>query len=248
VKKSIKRSITVLTAALVTAIAAFVVVRVIAPPKDLRGALAAALHVPSSRDQDFFINLPPAGSRYPGAILVLPQMLVLEQSTANEAGITEGASFTLVASDSVVANALSGFSSNAFSTAGRDKEDVDVVLKVSDGKVFELPVTGLKQRLLSSQSAQSAANKGTDPVVITRAYSGILTFTLRQKSSAGARLIADAAKAPELEANGSLNWTPANPVRERLPSRSRSPSFLLLKQAPRATSPITWVAAPTTFL
>jgi hypothetical protein len=131
-------------------------------------------------------------------------MLVLEQSTANDAGITEGADFTLVASDSAVANALSGFSSNVLSTAGRDKEDVDVVLKVSNGKVLELPVTDLKQRLLSSQSAQSAANKGTDPVVITRAYSGILTFTLSQKCSAGARLIADAAKAPELAANGSL--------------------------------------------
>lgn len=194
----------VVATAIFTAIAAFVVVRAIAPPKDLRSALAAALHVPANREQDFFINLPPAGSRYPGAILVAPQMLVLEQSTANDTGITEGTVFSLVASDSAVANALSGFSSNVLSTAGRDKEDIDVILKVTDGKVLELPVADLKQRLLSSQSAQSAANKGTDPVVITRAYSGILTFTLHQKSAAGARVIADAAKAPELAANGSL--------------------------------------------
>lgn len=204
VKKSTKRLLTTLTAALVTAFAAFVIVRLISAPKDLRSALAAALHVPANRNQDFFINLPPAGSRYPGAILVAPQMLVLEQSSANDTGITEGTHFSLIASDSAVANALSGFSSNLLSTAGRDNENVEVVLKVSDGRVLEMPVADLKQRLLSSQSAQSAANKGTDPVVITRAYSGILAFTLRQKSSAGARLIANAAKAPELNTNGSI--------------------------------------------
>jgi hypothetical protein len=204
VKKSTKRWITIFTAALITAATAFVIVRLISPPRDLRGALAAALHVPASRDQDFFINLPPAGSRYPGAILVVPQMLVLEQSTANDNGITEGTHFTLVASDSIVADALSSFSSTVLSTAGRDKKDVEVALKVSDGRVLEMPVADLKRRLLSSQSAQSAANKGTDPVVISRAYSGILTFTLRQKSSAGARVIANVAKAPELNANGSV--------------------------------------------
>lgn len=202
--KSTKRLLTIAMVALVAAVAAFVIIRLIAPPKDLRGALAAALDIPASRAQDFFVNLPPAGSRYPGAILIAPQMLVLEQSTANDTGVTEGGHFTMVASDSTVANALSGFSSNVLSTAGRDKEDVEVVLRVSDGKVLEMPVAELKQRLLSSQSAQSAANKGTDPVVITRAYSGTLSFTLRRKSSAGARLIADAAKAPELKANGSV--------------------------------------------
>src|SRR5215469_4802744 len=73
VKKSTKRWMTIVTAALVAAGGAFVVIRLISPPKDLRGALAAALHVPKSRDADFFINLPPAGSRYPGAIVVAPQ-------------------------------------------------------------------------------------------------------------------------------------------------------------------------------
>lgn len=202
--KAAKRSLIVAVAALMVGSTAFLITHLIAPPKDLRGALAAALHVPKEREAEFFINLPPAASRYPGAILVVPQMLVLEQSTANDTGIAEGSRFSLVASDSAVADALTGFASKLLTTAGRDKENVEVALRVSEGRVLELPVADLKQRLLSSQSAQSAANKGTDPVVITRAYSGVLTFTLRQKSSSGGRLIADAAKASELKMNGSV--------------------------------------------
>jgi hypothetical protein len=136
--------------------------------------------------------------------MVVPQMLVLEPSTANETGLVEGDHFTLVSSDTVIADALTGFQSSPLTTAGRDKENVDVSLQISDGRVLEMAVPGLKQRLLSSQSAQSAANKGTDPIVITRAYTGILTFILHQKSDAGARLIADAAKSPELQTAGSI--------------------------------------------
>jgi len=202
--KTTKRSLLFVAVALLVAGAAFVIVHLTAPSKDLRGALAAALHLPKEREQNFFVNLPPAGSRYPGAIMVVPQMLVLEPSTANETGLVEGDHFTLVSSDTVIADALTGFQSNPLTTAGRDKENVEVSLQVSDGRVLEMAVPALKQRLLSSQSAQSAANKGTDPIVITRAYAGILTFILRQKSSAGARLIADVAKSPEPAAGGSI--------------------------------------------
>jgi hypothetical protein len=202
--KTTKRSLLVVATALLVAVGAFVIVRITAPPRDLRAALAAALHLPREREQNFFVNLPPAGSRYPGAIMVVPQMLVLEPSTADETGLVEGDHFTLVSSDAIVADALTGFQSNPLTTAGHDKENVDVALQVSNGRVLEMAVPELKQRLLSSQSAQSAANKGTDPIVITRAYAGILTFILRQKSSAGARLIADVAKSPELAAGGSI--------------------------------------------
>jgi hypothetical protein len=202
--KTAKRSLLIVSAALLVAAGAFVIVRLTAPPKDLRSALAAALRLPKERELNFFVNLPPAGSRYPGAILVAPQMLVLEPSTSSDTGIVEGDHFTLVTSDAVVAGALSSFQSDLLTTAGRDKENLDVALQVSNGRVLEMAVPQIKQRLLSSQSAQSAANKGTDPIVITRAYAGVLTFILRQRSDAGARLIADLAKAPELTAGGSV--------------------------------------------
>jgi hypothetical protein len=107
--KTTKRSLLVVASALPVAAAAFVIVRLIAPPKDLRAALAAALHLPKEREQNFFVNLPPAGSRYPGAIMVAPQMLILERSAADETGLVEGDHFTLVSSDTVIADALTGF-------------------------------------------------------------------------------------------------------------------------------------------
>jgi hypothetical protein len=202
--KTGKHSLLIVAAAVLVAATAFVIVRLATPSKDLRSALAAALHLPKDRAQNFFVNLPPAGSRYPGAVMVVPQMLILEPSTADATGIVEGQHFTLVSSDTVVADALTGFQSDPLTTAGHDKENVEVALQVSNGRVLEMAVPELKQRLLASQSAQSAANKGTDPIIITRAYAGTLTFILRQKSTAGARLIADAAKSPELQTAGSI--------------------------------------------
>src|SRR5579863_2791112 len=202
--KTVQRYLWMLSIALGIALAAFVIVRFTAPPNDLRSALAAALHLPKAQAKDFFVNLPPAGSRYPGGILVVPRMLVLETSSGDDSGIIAGDHFTLSASDAAVADALTGFQSNPLTTAGRDKENVELTLRINDGRVLEMAVADLKHKLLSSQSAQSAANKGVDPIVVTRAHVGVLTFTLRQKSDAGARLIAAAAKSPDLPANNTI--------------------------------------------
>lgn len=137
--KTAKRSLLIVSAALLVAAGAFVIVRLTAPPKDLRSALAAALRLPKERELNFFVNLPPAGSRYPGAILVAPQMLVLEPSTSSDTGIVEGDHFTLVTSDAVVAGALSSFQSDLLTTAGRDKENLDVALQVSNGRYWRWP-------------------------------------------------------------------------------------------------------------
>ncbi|HXM59810.1 MAG TPA: hypothetical protein VN950_03070 [Terriglobales bacterium] len=131
--KITKRSLLLFAAALLVAGVAFVIVHLTAPSKDLRTALAAALRLPKEREQNFFVNLPPAGSRYPGAIMVAPQMPVLEPSTADETGLVEGNHFTLVSSDTVIADALTGFQSNPLTTAGRDKENVDLASRSSIG-------------------------------------------------------------------------------------------------------------------
>jgi len=136
-KKTTKRFLILATTAVAIGAAAFVIVRLTAPPKDLRSSLAGALHLPKERELEFFVNLPPAPSRYPGAILVAPQMLVLESSTASLNGIVEGDRFNLTATDTAVADALSSFQSAALTAAGRDKENVDVSLHVSDGRVLK---------------------------------------------------------------------------------------------------------------
>jgi hypothetical protein len=46
-------------------------------------------------------------------------------------------------SDTVIADALTGFQSPPLTTAGRDKENVDVSLQVSDGRVLEMAVPEL---------------------------------------------------------------------------------------------------------
>jgi len=56
-------------AVIVISVAAISLPKFLARPKDMKSALASALHVGSERKDDFFINLPPASSRYPGAIL-----------------------------------------------------------------------------------------------------------------------------------------------------------------------------------
>jgi hypothetical protein len=237
--KATRRSLLFVSVALVVAAAAFVVVRLTAPPKDLRSTLASALHLPKDREQNFFVNLPPAGSRYPGAIMVVPQMLVLEPSTANETGLVEGDHFTLVSSDTVIADALTGFQSSPLTTAGRDKENVDVSLHISDGRVLEMAVPDLKQRLLSSQSAQSAANKGTDPIVITRAYTGILlsSFARSRMLERGSSPMPRSLQSCKPRAR--LRSTQAEPARANSPFRSSNPWSLRSKQVRRGTSPST---------
>jgi hypothetical protein len=184
---------------------AFIAIHYLGGPKDLKSALAASLHLPKDEAKRFFVNLPPAGSRYPGAIIAPPEMLVLEESSANEDGIIPGNRFVLTASDSTVANALSGFNSQLLRTMSHDKDDVSVELHVNNGQVLEMAVPTLKQKLLGSNAAQSAANKGTDPLIITRAYVGDLSFAIKKKSDAGAKLIAQAAKSPDLKSNSSLS-------------------------------------------
>ncbi|MGC2741541.1 MAG: hypothetical protein WA672_00015 [Candidatus Angelobacter sp.] len=131
-------------------------------------------------------------------------MLVLEESTANDAGIVEGAKFALTASDSTVADALTSFRSKILTTAAKDRDDVALSVEVADGRVLEMPVLLLKKKLLDSDSAKSAANHGTDPIVITRSYVGTLTFILKKKSTAGGQVLAQLAQSRDLPANGSV--------------------------------------------
>ena len=49
--KTAKRSLLIVASALLVAAAAFVIVHLTAPSKDLRAALAAALHLPKDREQ-----------------------------------------------------------------------------------------------------------------------------------------------------------------------------------------------------
>ena len=183
-----KRLITALVAALGLAIAVFLFPRFLTRNHDLRGALAAALQVSADRQQDFFTNLPPASSRLPGSILATRKLLVLDATDANNQDIHAGARFQLSTDDAIAASALGSLSVPVFREAAENKQAISLELRVENGKVLEMDGPQLKRRVLESQAARDAANKGTDPLIITRAYSGQLTFVLRQRSKESGEL------------------------------------------------------------
>jgi hypothetical protein len=150
---------------------------------DLRSRLAAALNLPKDRAADFFINLPPAASRYPGTILATERLFILNPADANDSDLRTGNSFELTTDDQVAGSALGSLGVPWLNEAASSKQEVGLELKVTDGKLLEMDVSALKRKLLASQEAQSAANKGTDPIVITRAYQGRLTYVLKRKGS-----------------------------------------------------------------
>lgn len=174
-----------LTVAALIALAAlvFFLPRLFVRNADLRSRLAAALSLPKARAADFFLNLPPAVSRYPGTILATDQMFILNPVDANDQDVHAGGNFQLTADDQVAGNALGSLGVSWLNEAASSKQEIGLELQVTDGKVLEMDVTALKRRLLDSQEAQNAANKGTDPVIITRAYQGRLTYVLRRKGS-----------------------------------------------------------------
>lgn len=178
-----KRAIIVLAIlAVVVLLAVFLLPRLLTRNHDLRSALASALQVSAERQKDFFINLPPADARFPGSILATSKFLVLDRSDANNPDIHPGGTFQLSTDDAVAASALGSLSVPALQEAAENKQAITLELKIANGKVLEMDVPQLKHRLLESQAAGDAANKGTDPLVITRAYSGQLTFLLHRRS------------------------------------------------------------------
>jgi len=172
-----------LAAVVVLAALVFFLPRLFTRNADLRTRLAAALNLPKERASDFFINLPPAASRYPGTILATDQLLILNPADANDDDLHTGGSFQLTADDEVAGHALGSLGVPWLNEAASSKQEVGLELEVNDGKILEMDVPALKRKLLASQEAQSAANKGTDPIIITRAYIGSLTYVLKRKGS-----------------------------------------------------------------
>jgi hypothetical protein len=172
-----------LIALVVLAALVFFLPRLFTRNADLRSSLATALNVPKDRAADFFINLPPAASRYPGTILATERLFILNPADANDSDLQTGSSFELTTDDQVAGSALGSLGVPWLNEAASSKQEIGLELQVKDGKILEMDVQALKRKLLASQEAQSAANKGTDPIVITRAYQGRLTYLLKRKGS-----------------------------------------------------------------
>jgi hypothetical protein len=172
-----------LIAMVVLAALIFFLPRLFTRNTDLRSRLATALNRPKDRAANFFINLPPAASRYPGTILATERLFILNPADANDSDLHASSSFELTTDDHVAGSGLGSLRVPWLSEAASSKQEVGLELRVTDGKILEMDVPALKRKLPASQEAQSAANKGTDPIVITRAYQGRLTYLLKRKGS-----------------------------------------------------------------
>jgi uncharacterized membrane protein len=73
-----------LIAVVVLAALVFFLPRLFVRDADLRSCLASALNLPKDRAADFFINLPPVASRYPGTILATEKLFILNPADAND--------------------------------------------------------------------------------------------------------------------------------------------------------------------
>lgn len=145
----------------------------------LRASLAEALNVP---ERDFFVNIPPAPSRYPGSVFATAQWLPLERVEANDPGLERRpAPFTLRLARFDDARAEGGVSSGLFGEVLRNRRVLDIDVSVDSAVVLEASVPELKRRLLDSEAVRSALDKGARPVVVTRAYEGRVTLTLRRR-------------------------------------------------------------------
>ena len=92
-------------------------------------------------------------------------LFILNPADANDADLHTGSSFQLTTDDQIAGSALGSLGVPWLSEAASSKQEIGLELQVTDGKILEMDVPALKRKLLASQEAQSAANKGTDPVV-----------------------------------------------------------------------------------
>jgi hypothetical protein len=127
-----------------------------------------------------YLNIPPSPNRYPGAIFLKGSpWIVIEPATMPEVTgqPVPGFSMEWTHANNLAESGTIGM--GPVSELLRNYQELDVELKISDAQVFEMKAGDLKRRLLGSEDAVSAANKGNDPLIITRAWSGIFTLRLR---------------------------------------------------------------------
>ncbi|MCP3142651.1 hypothetical protein [Pyxidicoccus xibeiensis] len=122
--------------------------------------------------------------------------MVIEPTLAPDAAgqSVPGFSMTWTHADKLVERGAVGL--GPVSELLRRHQGLGVELKISDAQVFELAAGELKRKLLGSTDAVASAQKGNDPIIITRAWSGVFTFRIQASdkldAAAAAKVRSDA--------------------------------------------------------
>ena len=170
---------------------------------DLRAALARQMQ---AKPRDFVLNLPPRTGCLPGSIFTEDLRLPVERTRPDDPALTRGPAFGLDA-DLGSSSALEGGGAFApiFGFLASHKASGTTTVRITDAHLVEMLGSDLKKRLLASEGARSAADHGTDPYIVFRAYQGNVGFRVTRSTdtsaSAWAKVKADAA---EVDASGKV--------------------------------------------
>jgi hypothetical protein len=149
----------------------------------LRAALSRALNV---READLVLNLPPRPDCYPGAVFPPDMSIALVTANGSQPDLRRGSAFTIDSASLGDAAAAGGVEAGWIGEALQNREGADIQIRIENGRVVEIPVPVLKKRLIESEEVRHVAERGYDPLVIIRAYEGVLriVFTRRRGMSA----------------------------------------------------------------
>ncbi|MEE1963091.1 hypothetical protein V1387_10385 [Allomuricauda taeanensis] len=158
--------------------------------KDLKEALADIFNT----DKDnLILNLPPSPSRFPGTIL-LPHgdsYLVHSLNTGNDENLVMGEKFSVsaVVDDfkSIKSTVSSGFLDGVFS----NRQHFEMSVEIKDGQILELPIPLLKEYVQNTTSVKKTLDKRQIPVILNRAYKGVVTYFVSAIDKKGAEILAE---------------------------------------------------------
>lgn len=170
---------------------------------DLSAALAKQMN---AKPSDFVLNLPPRSGCLPGSIFTEDLRLPLERTRVNDPALDTGPPFSLDADlGSAASGDVGGTFAPIFGFLLSHNSSGTMTVHAENAHVIEMLGGDLKKRLLASAAAHSAADHGTDPFIVFRAYEGKVSFVLGRKqgtsANAWAKVQADAA---QLHAGGEL--------------------------------------------
>lgn len=151
---------------------------------DLQHVLAQELGVDA---RNLIPNLPPRPGCLPGSIFTDDLKIPLERTSPADAALDRGVAFSLDADAATLAGGGGGGGiAGLFGLAASYRASTNATLNVAKGVVIDMLGPQLKTRLLASAAAKSAANRGHDPFIVSRAYEGSVTVTIGRKAGGSA--------------------------------------------------------------
>src|SRR5580658_4452635 len=161
--KRVKLGLCTFAGVVILAIAGKLVLGVLYPT-DLRTQLARALGV---RPEVFWINLPPAKRRLPGAAFVYDSTLLpIDGVESDPADVSSGAEFDLGWVNSSGSRLNANADASILSLAYGDRAHLKVQLHAEHCRTLEISLDKLTQRILHSDEIRAQVTEGRKPLII----------------------------------------------------------------------------------